>query len=152
MRSVAMPTLTELRRAKKLAKLPADKAELDNLRERAKTSLRDAKIAGLSVEAQFKCAYDAARQTAVVAIRASGYRVTAKLGHHAATFEAVEALDARFKAFVDFFDASRSKRNDLEYSAKPPPSESDATDLVAEVERFAREIDTWIASRFPELG
>jgi hypothetical protein len=46
---------------KAVAPLPSTKQELDNLRSIVKRSLRDAVVPGLSADARFVMAYDAAR-------------------------------------------------------------------------------------------
>jgi hypothetical protein len=44
--------------------------------------LADAQVQGLSADRRFATAYNAALQTAKMAIACAGYRVTAKAGHH----------------------------------------------------------------------
>lgn len=141
-----------MEKKKSLTAEPVTKDELDKLRKRAATSLKDAKNPGQSAEGKYKDAYDAARQLAVIAIRASGRRVSAKSGHHAVTFEALEALDStRFKPAADYFDSARSKRNAIEYTAAAAPSETDANELVAEAERLQKSVEEWIATNHATL-
>lgn len=51
--------------------------------------LADAQLAGLSADRRFATAYNAALQTANMAIACAGYRVTAKTGHHRVTLDAI---------------------------------------------------------------
>jgi hypothetical protein len=64
------------------------KQELDNIRALIARDLADAALAGLSADRRFATAYNAALQTGKIAITCSGYRVSARAGHHAVTFEA----------------------------------------------------------------
>ena len=138
--------------AKKLAVQAAAKAELDELRKRVATTIEDAKTPGLSPEGRYVRAYDAVRQIATIAIRASGRRVSAKVGHHAITFEALEALDpATFATAATFCDSARNKRNDLEYTAAVPPSETDSNELVKVAEALINDVEEWIVDNHPTL-
>jgi hypothetical protein len=53
---------------------PTSKAELDNLRSIVTRSLEDAVAAGLSADARFVMAYDAARTLSLILVRSEGYR------------------------------------------------------------------------------
>src|ERR1017187_4475986 len=64
------------------------KQELDNIRALIARDMADASLPGLSADRQFATAYNAALQAGKIAIACSGYRVTARAGHHAITFEA----------------------------------------------------------------
>src|ERR1700722_19153299 len=55
---------------KAVAPLPSTKQELDNLRSIVKRSLRDAVVPGLSADARFVMAYDAARTLSWMIVRA----------------------------------------------------------------------------------
>ena len=58
------------------------KAELDNLRSIVTRSLKDAVAAGLSADAQFVMAYDAARTLSLILVRSEGYRPKSLGGHY----------------------------------------------------------------------
>ena len=53
---------------------PASKEELANLRSIVTRSLRDVAAVGLSADARFIMAYDAARTLSLMIVRAAGYR------------------------------------------------------------------------------
>lgn len=65
------------------------KRELAEMRALVARDLADAQVAGLSADRRFATAYNAALQTANMAIACAGYRVTAKTGHHRVTVEAI---------------------------------------------------------------
>jgi hypothetical protein len=110
--------------------LPASKAELDKLRSIVTRILKDAKSAGLSADARFIMAYDAARTLSLLIVRAAGYRPRSvgahyntflaletadSVGAHYNTFLALETADPAFAAFSAYFDSCRMKRNSCEY-------------------------------------
>jgi hypothetical protein len=77
--------------------LPPSKAELDNLRSIVARSLKDVESAGLSADARFVMAYDAARTLSLLVVRSAGYRPRTVNGHYN-TFLALEAADPAFAA------------------------------------------------------
>ena len=92
------------------------KQELDDLRALIARDLSDAAIPALSADRRFATAYNAGLQAATLSIACSGYRVTARAGHHAVTFEAAEfAIGSLSKPFTDYFDLCRRKRNTIDY-------------------------------------
>ena len=54
---------------KRVTALPPSKAELDNLRSIVARSLKDVEAAGLSADARFVMAYDAARTLSLLVVR-----------------------------------------------------------------------------------
>jgi hypothetical protein len=118
----------------------------------AAAELRDARVAGISAKGRYEFAYNAARLTATIIVRASGYRVTAKAGHHYVTFQALKAADHAFDKAANFFDAAREKRNDFSNDAPAIISDTDADDLLQTVERFRQDAEAWIKSNFPALA
>jgi len=65
------------------------KRELDEIRAVIERDLGDARVARVSADRRFATAYNAALQTASMAIASAGYRVTAKAGHHRVTIDAI---------------------------------------------------------------
>ena len=58
---------------------PSSKTELDNLRSIVARSMKDVAAPGLSADARFVMAYDAARTLSLMVVRAAGYRPRAGL-------------------------------------------------------------------------
>ena len=142
---------TKLLGDKRVAAEPAARQELDDLRQMVAAELRDAHVAGVSAKGKYEFAYNAARLMATVAVRASGYRVSAKVGHHYFTFQALQAVDPSFAAVAIYFDDARDKRNDFSYDGPARISDTDAADLLAAVERFRGDAEAWVAANHPAL-
>src|SRR5580698_8049005 len=90
------------------------KQELDDLRSIVARSLKDVTAPGLSADARFIMAYDAARTLSLMIVRSSGYRPKAAGGHYN-TFLALEIADGQFAKLSAYFDGCRMKRNASEY-------------------------------------
>ena len=87
----------ELLANKNVTREAPSKAELDNLRSIVARSLKDVGVAGLSADARFVMAYDAARTLSLMIVRASGYRPRSVGGHYN-TFLALEVAQRRWVA------------------------------------------------------
>lgn len=106
----------------------------------------------MSPQGRYEFAYNAARLIATFAVRASGYRMTAKNGYHYYTFRALEAADPNeFGKAAMYFDAARSKRNDFSYEGPVHLSETEADEIVAEVKRFQVVVAAWVEGSPPSL-
>src|SRR5580704_11916309 len=136
--------------AKRVTALPSSKAELDNLRSIVARSLKDVESAGLSADARFIMAYDAARTLSLLVVRASGYRPRT-IGAHYNTFLALEAADAAFAALSAYFDGCRMKCNSCEYDFAGGVSDTDAEGLLTAVRQFALDAEAWIKMHYPHL-
>jgi hypothetical protein len=69
--------------------------------------LADAQVQGLSAGRRFATAYNAALQTANMAIASAGYRVTAKTGHHKVTVNAIAlALGPAAGPYADYLETA----------------------------------------------
>ena len=112
-----------------VTQLPPTKRELDNLRSIVTRSLSDVAAPGLSADARFVIAYDAARTLSLMVVRAAGYRPRSA-GAHYHTFAALEATDAAFVAISAYFDGCRIKRNVSEYEFAGGVTDTDAEGLL----------------------
>jgi hypothetical protein len=114
--------------------------------------LADAQVQGLSADRRFATAYNAALQTANMAIACAGYRVTAKTGHHKVTVEAITlAVGAGVSAYGDYFETCRRKRNVIDYTRSHVATDSEADEIVNKAQEFYELVEGWIRSKFPAL-
>jgi hypothetical protein len=114
--------------------------------------LADAQVAGLSADRRFATAYNAALQTANMAIACAGYRVTAKTGHHKVTVEAITlAVGVTASAYADYFEACRRKRNVIDYTRSHVATDTEADEIVKKAREFYDLVEGWINSHHPTL-
>jgi hypothetical protein len=114
-------------------------------------TLKDAQIQTVSAQGRYEFAYNAARLMATAVVRASGYRVIAKHGHHYYTFQALQASDPVFATIAAYFDRARDNRNNFSYDSPTAISETDAEDLVNAVVQFVNDVEAWVTSNRPAL-
>src|SRR6202158_3058010 len=113
------------------------KKELDELRALVARDLEDAAIQELSADRRFATAYNAALQTAKMAIACAGYRLASTQGHHRMTFDAARlALGASAARSLDFFAACRRKRNVIDYDQASVATNSEAAEVLTEAAAF----------------
>ena len=129
------------------------KKELDDLRAVIVRDLEDSAIQELSDDRRFATAYNAALQTAKMAIACAGYRLASTQGHHRLTFEAARlALGASAAPALDFFEAGRRKRNVIDYDHASVATHTEAEEIVAEAKDFFELVERWIAANHPKLN
>ena len=145
-------TWKQLLNAKHVQTHTTSKQELDGLREVIERDLHDAGVTGLSADRSFATSYNAALQTAKMAIACAGYRVVAKKGHHRVTYGAAEvAMGPSVAKLTAYFDTCRRKRNTLDYDVANVVSDTEAAELLQKAQEFKREVEAWIAKHHPSL-
>jgi hypothetical protein len=120
--------------------------EIGELRRLVQRDLADASLAGLSEDRRFATAYNAALQTAKMAIACAGYRVASVPGHHRITFEGAKLPLGKSAAHLaDYFDACRRKRNEIDYTGAAIATTTEADELMAHAKAFLTMVEAWIA-------
>jgi hypothetical protein len=119
--------------------------ELTEIRRLVARDLADAAIPALSEGRRFVTAYNAALQTAKMAIACAGYRVASLPGHHSLTFEGAKlSIGAQAEQLADYFDACRRKRNDIDYAGAMIATMTEADELLIHAKSFLDLVDPWI--------
>ncbi|MCC7265314.1 MAG: hypothetical protein IT369_22655 [Candidatus Latescibacteria bacterium] len=126
--------------------------EMAQLRAVIDRDLKDAVLPGLSEDRRFATAYNAVLQLAKMVIACAGYRVTARQGHHQASFQALSlAMGAGVADLVTYFDTCRRKRNLVDYDRADQVSETEAQELCKKAQEFRTLVEVWIAQHHPQL-
>jgi hypothetical protein len=129
------------------------KQELDNIRALIARDLADAALVGLSADRRFATAYNAALQVGKIAVACSGYRVSAKAGHHAVTFDAAcLAIGSEASLLTDYFDTCRRKRNVIDYDNSSVATETEADELLGKANEFHALVERWLAAHYPAFA
>ncbi len=143
----------QLLAARKVHTHQTSKQELDDLRAVIRRDLSDAAIPALSEDRRFATAYNAALQTAKMAVACAGYRVGAVPGHHAISFEcAAVALGKQADGLVGFFDVSRRKRNIIDYTGVQIATSTEAAEVLQRAQEFHAMVERWITAKHPQLA
>jgi len=128
------------------------KKELDAIRAVIARDLADASIHELSADRRFATAYNAALQTAKMAIACAGYRVGTTAGHHRISFESLRlALGKAANPYCDYFDRCRRKRNTIDYDYALVATETEAQEIAANAKEFLDVVEHWISVKHPSL-
>ena len=143
-------TWTQLLANNEVKQHKTSKNELDSIRAVITRDLADASLKGLSTDRRFATAYNAALQTAKMAIACAGYRVTTGAGHHKITFASVKlALGKSADPFVDYFDWCRRKRNVIDYDEAYVATKTEAEEIVRKAKEFSDAVERWIGHKYP---
>ena len=126
--------------------------ELNEIRRLVARDLTDAAIPALSEDRRFATAYNAALQTAKMAIACAGYRIASVPGHHRLTFEGAKlALGKPVEHLADYFDSCRRKRNEIDYTGATIATTTEADELLVHAKAFLSLVEGWILSTHPAL-
>jgi hypothetical protein len=126
--------------------------ELIEIRRLVARDLTDAAIPALSEDRRFATAYNAALQSAKMAIACAGYRIASVPGHHRLTFEGAKlAIGKPAEQFADYFDACRRKRNEIDYTGATIATSTEAEELLVHADAFLKLVEAWITSTHPAL-
>jgi hypothetical protein len=126
--------------------------ELNEIRRLVARDLTDAAIPVLSEDRRFATAYNAALQTAKMAIACAGYRIASVPGHHRLTFEGAKlALGKPAEHLADYFDSCRRKRNEIDYTGATIATTTEADELLLHTKAFLNLVEGWILSAHPAL-
>lgn len=129
------------------------KQEIASLRALVERDLQDAALQQLSSDRRFATAYNAALQTANMAIACAGYRITAKTGHHRAAIECIRLVFGKSATnLADYLETCRRKRNLIDYMHSNIASASEANEIVFQAKSFQRMVVSWIAKNYPAMA
>ena len=123
---------------------------MSEIRRLVARDLADAAIPALSEDRRFATAYNAALQTAKMAIACAGYRIASVPGHHRITFEGSKlALGKPAELLADYFDACRRKRNEIDYTGATIATATEADELLQHAKSFLDLVEGWITTHHP---
>src|SRR6516162_7821328 len=96
---------------------PTSRNEIKSLLAIVRRDLKDAGVAAISDDRRFEAAFSAARTAASIALRASGYRTVAQVGHHAKTIESLELTIKADSKMIQKLRTFSKKRNVTSYDS-----------------------------------
>ena len=126
--------------------------ELFDLRAVVERDLEDAEIPNLSVDRRFATAYNAALQTSKMVAACAGFKVIG-LGAHQTAFQAMKvAIGPSVNTLMNYFDACRRKRNNVDYDMAGVATETETEELLKKAEEFRQLAEAWIAQNHPQYA
>ena len=128
----------------------SSREEIRNLLAIADRDLRVSQIKDLDPDWRFAIAYNAALQTAVAALAATGHRAT-RDSHHYRVIESLELTIQADPRLIRQFDAFRKKRNISSYETSGAVSDREAQEMRAFAVKLRHQVEKWIRDNHPEL-
>jgi len=113
--------------------------------------LKDANVAALSEDRRFEAAFSAARTSANIALRASGYRTAVQAGHHIKTIESLELTIKADARLIQRMKTLSKKRNATSYDSAGNVSEQELQIAMRTAIELHREVVAWLRANHPEL-
>lgn len=144
-------TLQNLLRIGRLNAHAPNATEIQRLLTAAERNLRDAKVAAVSDETRFDAAYKAIKQTALVAMMASGFRpATNEPRHHQTLIQSLPLSCGVDKDAWVVLDALRRKRNLSDYTGDSVDADL-RSECVAQAEALVKYVRKWLKQQHPEM-
>lgn len=134
-----------------LKREPSSTNEIKSLLGIVQRSLDDSKVAAISDDLRFVAAFTAALTVATVALRASGYRTAAQVGHHLKTIESLDfTLNADPKV-IQKLKTFNNKRNRSVYDMAGVVSDQEVNDISKLATELYKQVKSWLEKSHPEL-
>jgi hypothetical protein len=112
--------------------------------------LADCQAAGLSADWRLNIAYNAALQSATIALAASGYRAGRDSHHYRIIQSLAHPIDAP-ASMIAYFDQFRKKKNIGEYERAGITSDQEAREMFLLAKKIRDEVAAWLLKTHPEL-
>jgi len=144
-------TLQDWLKKKWLAVRQTNRTEIRELLAVADRDLRDCLTKGLSVDWQLNIAYNAALQSAIAALAASGFQVGRGEPHHFRVIQSLEFTIAADPELIRQFEQFRKKRNIAGYERAGGVSDQEAKEMIALARRLRSDVGAWLKKNHPEL-
>lgn len=130
---------------------PTSRDEIQSLLSIVHRDLKDANIAAVSEDRRFEAAFSAARTAANIALRASGYRTIAQLGHHARTIESLEWTIKADSKLIQKLRTFSKKRNMTSYDSAGNVSKQELELVIKTPEELHGQVVAWLEKNHPAL-
>lgn len=130
---------------------PTSRDEIRSLLTIVDRDLKDAKLAALSEDRRFEAAFSAARTSANIALRASGYRTAVQAGHHIKTIESLELTLKADAKLIQRMKTLSKKRNATSYDSAGNVSQQELELAIKTANELRHEILVWLERNYPAL-
>ena len=134
-----------------LRREPTSPNEIRSLLGIVDRSLADAKVEAVSTDLRFIAAFNAALCSAMMALRATGYRTVTQAGHHVKTIESLELTLRSNARIIQKFKTLDNKRNKSVYDVAGAISDQDLVAIVSLANELKDGAMAWLREIHPEL-
>ena len=130
---------------------PTSRDEIKSLLTIVDRDLTDANVAVISEDRRFEAAFNAARTAATIALRASGYRTSTQVGHHAKTIESLELTINADSKMIQRMRAFSKKRNVTSYDSAGSVSKQELELAIKTAAELHRQVAAWLEKNHHKL-
>ena len=130
---------------------PTSRNESKSLLAIVRRDLKDAGVAAISDDRRFEAAFSAARTAASIALRASGYRTVAQVGHHAKTIESLELTIKADSKMIQKLRTFSKKRNVTSYDSVGNVSKQELELVIKTAGELHSQVVAWLEKSHPNL-
>ncbi len=113
--------------------------------------LADAKVEAVSTDLRFIAAFNAALSLATLALRATGHRTGAQVGHLVKTIESLELTLKPSNKIIQKFKTFNHKRNKSVYDVAGSISDQELQSMVSLANELKNSAIAWLRGSHPEL-
>jgi len=136
---------------KGLENAAADADEVARYLAMIEAKLKDSKNPGNSLVSRFDLAFESLLQTAVLALRANGYRTTSQAGHPQLAIQTLPKSVGIDVAEVRILQEFRKKRSAGLYQADYSPTEQEVKSVIRSADALLGKVRDWIRANRREL-
>lgn len=125
--------------------------EVQELLEAVQQDLENAR-SSISADWRFIIAYTAGLRLCSILLFASGYRAERSQKHYRTISALPLILGPEMEEMSEYLDFCRTRRNEVTYEKTGTVSESEAQELIGEVEELYQRVRAWLADEHPDLN
>jgi hypothetical protein len=130
---------------------PTSRDEIKSLLTIVDRDLKDANVAVISEDRRFEAAFSAARTAATIALRASGYRTSTQVRHHAKTIESLELTINADSKMIQKVRTFSKKRNVTNYDSAGSVSKQELELAIKTAAELHRHVVAWLEKNHADL-
>lgn len=130
---------------------PSSHDEIKGLLQIVDRDIKDAGVEGLSEDRRFEAAFNAARTAANIALRASGYRTSAQMGHHMKTIESLEFTIKASDQTIQKMKLFSKKRNATSYDIAGSVTKHELEQVIVVAHELKQSVIAWLEKTYPAL-
>jgi hypothetical protein len=130
---------------------PTSRDEIRSLLRIVDRDLKDANVTSVSEDRRFEAAFNAARTSANIALRASGYRTAIQAGHHIKTIESLELTINADSKLIQRMKVLSKKRNATSYDSAGNVSKQELELAIRTATELQRTVVDWLQKNHPQL-
>lgn len=127
------------------------RSEILDLLKVVERDIQDSQVRGLSADWRLNIAYNAALQSATIALYASGYRA-AHEAHHYRVIQSLRFTIQADREIIGQFDQFRKKRNKSDYERSGETSDVEVKEILGLAIWLRDAVMEWLNKNYPELN